>query len=135
MARAKQLAAEAPASAWPELPAMVTILAASLPASQGRALQDAVRLAMNEMYLCGALYCASTAEGVVDVNGVRLTFPALVDAGAFDAPRLISFESLLPIWDEMPPKVWLMLADRFRGLAATCDTIRAEQVARVKPER
>lgn len=135
MAKARRIAAEAPASAWPDLPAFVTLTAASLPSHQGQALLDAVRLAMNEMYLCGALYCASTSEGSAEVNGVRLTFPALVEAWVFDATRLLSFEGLLPVFDEVPPAVWRMLADRFRGLAALCDQIRTGDVPGVQSER
>ena len=93
---------------------------------EARKLAGSVAHSPDELqFLTGLLFCALTVEAQSGLNGITLTFPAVLDAGLLEQrERLISYETMLPTLDERITQKHLRdLAERFRGLAKMLDRI------------
>lgn len=77
-------------------------------------------------YVTAVVYAALTTDCTIELQGLRLTFPACDDAGALEqAARLISWETMLPfIRVDTTEAQAKALAVRLRGLADVCDQYR-----------
>lgn len=80
-----------------------------------------------QAYVTAVVYTALTTDCTIELQGLRLMFPACADAGAFEQmARLISWETMLPfILTDTTEAQARAIAVRLRGLADLCDRYRA----------
>ena len=96
-------------------------------AAKAEAIAEAIAATPEQRaYVTAVVYSALTTDCTLELQGLRLTFPACADVGAFDqAARLISWETMLPfIVTDTTEAQARAIATRLRGLADLCDRYR-----------